>query len=226
MYYGPPRMAPDRPRSNLCWSGVVRGCPGVFFFLRQPKFVDDSSSSRQRYELLRHHHGIITDGAGATTKTTTVLLLIVTDCHGSTTDRPGSAIYHPGRVTDRVRDLWALPDNHGLSRIMPLPLRMMPVSLRCHHGRCRHRPKPTMARPGSWPRPGSSRTVPDFLNSLKFQKRPPEPSRTFQDHPGPFQDHPKAPRTITAALRMRDGSSHGSYPGQSVAVRELGVTVA
>ncbi len=102
---------------------------------------------------------------------------------------------------------------------MPLLLRMMPVSLRCRHGRCRHRPEPTTDRPGSWPRPGSSRTVSDFLNSLKFQKRPPGLSRTVQDLPGP-------PRTITAALRTRDGSSHGSDLGQSVAVRELGVTVA
>ncbi len=127
-------------------------------------------------------------------------------------------MYHPGRVTDCVHDLWALLDNHGLSRIMPLPLRMMPVSLRCHHGRCRHRPEPTTDRPGSWLRPGLSRTVPDFLNSLKFQKRPPGLSWTFQDHPGPFQDHPGPPWTITAALRTCDGSSNRSDPGQSVAV--------
>ncbi len=68
MYYGPPRMAPNPPGSNLCRSGVVRGRPGWLFLLRQSKFVDDSSASRQRYELLRHRHGIITDGAGATTK--------------------------------------------------------------------------------------------------------------------------------------------------------------
>ncbi len=53
---------------------------------------------------------------------------------------------------------------------MPFPLRTMPVSLRRRHGRCRHRPEPTTDCPGSWPRPGSSRTVPEFLNSLKFQQ--------------------------------------------------------
>ncbi len=119
----------------------------------------------------RNNYGIATD--------------IVKDRHGSTTDRPGSAMYHPGRVTDRVRDLWALPDNHGLSRIMPLPLRMMPASLRCRHGRCRHRPEPTTDRPGSWPRPGSSRTVPDrpgFFKQFKISKTT---SRTVTDLPGP-----------------------------------------
>ena len=91
-------------------------------------------------------------------------------------------MYHPGRVTDSVHDLWALLDNHGLSRIMPLPLWMMPVSLRCRHGRCRHRPEPTTDRPG-------------FLETT---------SRTFQDRPGPFRttldlsrttpDHPEPSR--------------------------------
>ncbi len=129
----------------------------------------------------RNNYGIATD--------------IVTDGHGSTTYRPGSVMYHPGRVTDRVRDLRANPDNHGLSRIMPLPLRMMLVSLRCRHGRCQHRPEPTTDRPGFWPRPGLSWTIldrPGFFKQFKISKTT---SRTFQDFSGPPRTFPGPPWT-------------------------------
>ncbi len=169
----------------------------------------------------RNNYGIATD--------------IVTDRHRSTTDHPGSAMYLPGRVTDRVCDLWALPDNHGLSRIMPLLLRMMPVSLRCHHGRCQHRPEPTTDRPGSWPRPGSSWTIPDrpgFFKQFKISKTT---SQTLPDHPGPSRttpdlsrttpDHPEPSRQRYGCMTDQSTDSHGSDPGQSLAVQELDVTV-
>ncbi len=80
-----------------------------------------------------------------------------------------------------------------------------------------------MDRPGSWPHPGSSRTVLDFLNSLNFKNDLPDfpgPSRTFQDHPEPSRQRYRR-RVTDLATECR-----GSDPGQSVAVRELGVTVA
>ncbi len=101
---------------------------------------------------------------------------------------------------------------------MPLPLRMMPVSLRCRHGRCRHCPEPTRTHYGSSQILASSRIItdrPGFFKQFKISKNDlpdfPGPSRTFQDHPGP-------PRTITAALRTRDESSHGSPRIRSGAV--------
>ena len=109
---------------------------------------------------------------------------IATDpLYGRPPDHPGSAMYHPGHVTDCVGDLWALLDNHGLSRIMLLPLWMMPVSLRCRHGRCRHHPEPTTDHPGSWPLPGSSWTVPDHPGFFKQFKISKTTSRTFPDRP-------------------------------------------
>ncbi len=149
--------------------------------------------------------------------------------YGTPPDRPGSAMYLPGRVTDRVRDLWALPDNHRLSRIMPLPLRMMPVSLRCRHGRCRHGPEPTTDRPGSWHRPGSSRTVPDRPGFFKLFKISKTTSLSFPDRPGPSRtipDHPEPSQQRYGRVTDQATDRHGSDPGQSVAVRELGVTVA
>ena len=107
---------------------------------------------------------------------------------------------------------------------MPLPLRMMPVSLRCRHGRCRHRPEPTRTHYGSSRILASSRIItdrPGFFKQFKISKTT---SRTFPDRPGPSRtapDHPEPSRQRYGRVTDR----HGSDPRQSVAVRELGVTV-
>ncbi len=54
-------------------------------------------------------------------------------------------------------------------------------------------------------------------------------SRTFPDRPGPSRttpDHPEPSRQLYGRVTDLATDRHGSDPGQSVAVRELGVTVA
>ncbi len=203
MYYGPPRMAPDQIFVDPGWSGAVLG---VFFLLPTVEICRRllllpaalriaPAQSRNNYGWGRRHH-----------KITTVLLRIVMDRHGSTTNRPGPYPQHYGCATNHPRTVPAALCT------APLALRTVsvicepsqittdcPGQCRCRYGWCRYccgfvlddagtvpnRPEPTTDCPGSWPRPGSSWTIPDFLNSLKFQKRPPGLSRTVQDLPGP-----------------------------------------